>query len=313
MFEKRELTIHAKCDNLPLSVLQIIPKETCKGVIQILHGMSEYKERYIPFMEFLAQHGYASVIHDHRGHGKSVKDIEDLGYMYEVGVKGFISDVKVVNAYARQLVPNVPLAVFGHSMGTLAARVFMKLDDMAMDAIVLSGPPCENPVVDMGLMLAQVQKKIKGPKTPGKLLEKISFGGYAAAFAEEKNVFAWLNSDKEAVAAYEADPYCGFTFTFDGYLVLLKLLKYTYEKKHWACKNPEMPVLFLGGDKDPCISGEKKFADMMLFLEQVGYKKVNGHLYEGMRHEILQEPGRMEVYEDILNFLNNEVVSSPNL
>ena len=101
----------------------------------------------------------------------------------------------------------------------------------------------------------------------------------------------------------------GFTFTLDGYIVLLKLLKYTYEKKNWACKNTQMPVLFLGGEKDPCISGEKKFADMMLLLEQMGYKNVSGRLYEGMRHEVLQEPGRMEVYEDILNFLNNQVVS----
>lgn len=80
--EKRTVELISEYDSLSLSVLWIVPDEEIKGVVQIAHGMSEHKERYLPFMEFLAEHGYASVINDHRGHGKSVRDKSELGYFY---------------------------------------------------------------------------------------------------------------------------------------------------------------------------------------------------------------------------------------
>lgn len=64
----------SKQDGLTLSVLWTEPEKKVRGVVQISHGMSEHKERYLPFMKFLAGHGYAAVIHDHRGHGGSVRE-----------------------------------------------------------------------------------------------------------------------------------------------------------------------------------------------------------------------------------------------
>ena len=64
----------SKADGLEISCLAVVPElgrdEKYRGIIQIIHGMSEYKERYIPFMEYMAERKYVSVIHDHRGHGK---------------------------------------------------------------------------------------------------------------------------------------------------------------------------------------------------------------------------------------------------
>ena len=90
MIRKQEGTFLSEADGLEISALCIMPEEKTeyRAVVQLVHGMSEHKERYIPFMEYLAKKGYITVIHDHRGHGKSVKNSDDLGYMYGGGARG---------------------------------------------------------------------------------------------------------------------------------------------------------------------------------------------------------------------------------
>lgn len=59
--------IEASSDGLRLAMLISEPVGEPKGIVQIVHGMCEHKERYIPFMEYLSAHGYVCAIHDHRG------------------------------------------------------------------------------------------------------------------------------------------------------------------------------------------------------------------------------------------------------
>ena len=95
MMRTIQYSFPSKADGLEISCLAVVPElgrdEKYKGIIQIVHGMSEYKERYLPFMEYMAERKYVSVIHDHRGHGKSVRSKEDLGYMYGGGADAIYS------------------------------------------------------------------------------------------------------------------------------------------------------------------------------------------------------------------------------
>lgn len=93
MGAKYEAYIESEADGLDISVLAVVPDETpYRGILQLVHGMSEYKERYLPFMEYMAKKGYVCVIHDHRGHGKSVRALDDLGYMYGGGADAILKD-----------------------------------------------------------------------------------------------------------------------------------------------------------------------------------------------------------------------------
>ena len=70
MGAKYEAVIESEADGLDISILAIVPeKQPYKGILQLVHGMSEYKERYLPFMEYMAKRGYVCIIHVHRGHG----------------------------------------------------------------------------------------------------------------------------------------------------------------------------------------------------------------------------------------------------
>ena len=132
MGAKYEAYIESEADGLDISVLAVVPDETpYKGILQLVHGMSEYKERYLPFMEYMAKKGYVCVIHDHRGHGKSVRALDDLGYMYGGGSDAILKDIEVVNREMHQQLPDLPLILFGHSMGSLAVRA-LRSDDASL-------------------------------------------------------------------------------------------------------------------------------------------------------------------------------------
>lgn len=85
--------IEASSDGLRLAMLISEPVGEPKGIVQIVHGMCEHKERYIPFMEYLSAHGYVCAIHDHRGHGETVLNEEDLGYMYKGGWRALVEEI----------------------------------------------------------------------------------------------------------------------------------------------------------------------------------------------------------------------------
>ena len=178
----------SKQDGLTLSVLWTEPEKKVRGVVQISHGMSEHKERYLPFMKFLAGHGYAAVIHDHRGHGGSVREKEDLGYFYNTKEKGIIEDLHQVTRWAKDRFAGLPFYMLGHSMGTLVARNYLKQYDEELDKLVLTGPPSKNPAVDAGLWLAKVQKKLRGGSYRSKEIQLLAFGPFASRFINSGTV-----------------------------------------------------------------------------------------------------------------------------
>lgn len=307
MYKKLESYFVSEADGLEISVMAMMPQEKpYRAVVQLVHGMSEHKERYLPFMEYLAGKGYVTVIHDHRGHGKSVKNKQDLGYMYGGGAEAMLKDIGTVNRKTREVFPEIPLILMGHSMGSLAVRAFAGEHDDCMDMLIVCGSPSKNPARVLGEVIARAEKKLFGPRHKSILLETLSFGGYLVPFRGEKNKNAWVCSDKKVYEEYSRSDLCGFTFTDDGYLALFELMKRAYDVKKWKCTRPDMPVLFIGGAEDPCIGGVRKFAGAVRAVREAGYRDVKGKLYPGMRHEILNEKEKDKVYRDITVYLKKK-------
>ncbi len=297
--EKSTRTLHSRIDGLELSVLEVVPQGEIRGVVQLVHGMSEYKERYLPFMEYMAKRGFACVIHDHRGHGKSVRAEEDLGYMYGGGGEALVQDIRRINSYVRCKYPNRPLILFGHSMGSLAVRAFLKRYDRNVKMAIICGSPSDNPLLPVGKAIAAVQKRFLGGRHVCRLIESMSFGSYATRFYREKNKFAWVCSDPLVVEEYDQSPLCGFTFSADAYQALFDLMEETYSAKGWKCQRPQMPILFISGGDDPCMGNIRGFKNAVDHMRCVGYRKVRGKVYPGMRHEILNEKNKEKVSHDV--------------
>ena len=298
----------SEADGLRISVLCICPEELpYKGIVQIVHGMSEYKERYEPFMEYLASLGYVTIIHDHRGHGQSVRRGDDLGYMYGGGADALLRDIATVNRGIREKFPDLPLVLFGHSMGSLAVRAFAAEHDDWMDLLIVCGSPSDRKAKLLGSVIARAEGRLLGMRHRSWLLNLLSFGSYAVRFRKEKNPNAWVCSDPAVYQAYTESPLCGFTFTDDGYRALFDLMKRAYDVKHWKCTCPDLPVLFISGAEDPCMGNVRQFAAAVRAMRSAGYRDVKGKLYPGMRHEILNEKKKEQVYRDIAAYIRKKI------
>lgn len=297
----KTLTIPASTDGLALSVAVCTPETLPKGIFQIVHGMAEHKERYYEFMEFLASNGYVAVAGDLRGHGESVKDEEDLGYLYAGGWRAMVEDVKVVQDWAGKEYPGLPVTLFGHSMGSLVVRSYAKRYDDRIDKLIVCGSPSDNPVKGIGLALAGLIGKLKGTRHRSNLLNQMSFGSFNKPFKAD-GPFAWLSKNHENVLSYRKDPLCGFCFTVNGFQGLLRLMRDCYDPKDWLMSKPELPIRFISGGNDPCRLSDKAFRKAVAFLQNCGYQRIESKLYPTLRHEILHEE-TPEVFTDILKFI----------
>lgn len=307
MLKRYRRFFRSEADGLRISSLSICPEEQpYKGVIQIVHGMSEHKERYEPFMEYMAALGYVTVIHDHRGHGQSVRSGDDLGYMYGGGAEAMLQDIGTVNKELRSQFPDLPLILFGHSMGSLAVRAFASQHDDCLDMLIVCGSPSNRKARILGKAIAGVEGRLFGMHHRSRILEFLSFGSFAVRFPKEKNKNAWICSDPEVYKEYTESELCGFTFTDDAYLALFDLMKKAYDEKSWNCTRPDLPILFISGADDPCLGSVRQFASAVQSMRHVGYRDVKGKLYPGMRHEILNEKDKERVYRDISLYLRKK-------
>ena len=158
----QEFTLYSHHDRLPLKGILVCPETTPRAIVQVSHGMCEHKERYLPFLQFLAEHGFVCVIHDHRGHGGSVRQPEDLGYFYPDGGVALVSDLYQVSRWVRRKYPELPLFLFGHSMGSLAVRCYLKRYPDQLSGLFVCGSPSDTWGLELGERFRAVLAKKKG-------------------------------------------------------------------------------------------------------------------------------------------------------
>lgn len=300
---KEFLTIYSNCDGLPLSTAIFIPEEEVKGIVQISHGMAEHKERYFSFMEYLTERNYVVVINDHRGHGESVRDKDDLGYFYDESGEYIVKDLHQITLYMKERFPGKPVYLFGHSMGSMVVRMYIKKYDSEIDKLIVCGSPSKNPLVDVALFVVRFQKLFKGDRYRSRLIQNLAFGSYNKNIDKPISDNAWLSSDENNVQNYDSDDLCGFIFTLNGFRNLFLLMKEIYITSGWALKNKDLPIMFIAGSDDPVIVSEDKWNESREFLQKLGYTNVRGKLYKGLRHEILNENIKENVYDDIVKFM----------
>ena len=297
----QNIQIKSACDGLMLDVLIISPNTEVKGIIQIAHGMAEHKNRYIPVMNFFAERGYVVVIHDHRGHGKSVKSKDDLGYFYEEKAEYVVEDLHNITKFIKDKYPNKKLTLIGHSMGSMIVRKYIKKYDDEIDKLIVCGSPSKNSFVDLGLFFVNIMKIFKGERYRSEFCQNLVLG--KSSSKKEKN--SWICSDEEVVNNYNNDELCSYTFTLNGFSNLLHLMKDIYSKNGWECKNKSLPILFIAGAEDKIIINEQKWVESQEFLRKLGYKNIDKILYPGMKHEILNEKNKDVVWKDIYKWIEN--------
>lgn len=299
--KEENIKIISDQDSLELDCLLIKPNKEIKAIVEIAHGMNEHKERYIDFMKFLAKNGYASFIHDHRGHGKSIKNINDLGYFYEDNASYVVEDLHQINEYLKNKFKDKKIILFGHSMGSMIVRKYISKYAHTIDGLIVCGSPSKNNASKLGLKVVKLLKSIKGERYRSEFVKKLMFGGFDKKGSEPNS---WVCHNKEILKLYNEDELCKYTYTLNGYENIIKLMIDIYNPKIYNRNNLDLPIYFIAGSDDPVIKSKKDFNEAINFLEKIGYHNIDNTLYDDMSHEILNEVNNNLVYDDILNWLN---------
>ena len=295
----QEMTLTAK-DGYELS-LRIYEADEPKAVVKCIHGMEEYQDRYQPFAEYLQSAGYTVVTADLRGHGPNAPMLSHIAD--RDGHLRLLEDEETILEMIHENWAGVPVVLFGHSMGTIIARVFLQKWSREFHKAVLSGYPNPNPAAAAGSVLAGFFASLRGAKGYSKLVDGMVLGAFSKAIPDAKTPVDWLSVNPENVERYLEDPLCGARFTLGSYITLFELIKMMGNAALYEEVWKELPILLISGRDDPCTGGEKGRADSENVLRKAGFRELEVVTLDGMRHEILNETEKEKAYQAILKFL----------
>lgn len=307
MIEKQEFYFGSRDGEHRLHAIKWIP-ETEKPIciLQIVHGMSEYIDRYDEFARFMCAKGILVVGDDHLGHGLSVKEGEIRGYFCkEDAATVLVRDEHRLKKMMQDQYPGIPYIIFGHSMGSFILRNYLVRYGSGIDGAVVAGTGMQpRRQIIFAWMLATVVGFFAGPKHVCRWLDKILFGAYNRGLqAGPKDSGSWISVNPENIKTYQQDPMCRFVFTANGFRTLMKLIWNLYDTEKLKQMPKKLPVLFASGQEDPVGDYGRAVEKVFHSFEELGMEQVQLKLYPGDRHEILNEADRENVYGDIYRFI----------
>jgi alpha-beta hydrolase superfamily lysophospholipase len=277
-----------------------------RGIVQIIHGASEYGARYRHFATFLTNTGFVVCADDHIGHGQSAGTPEELGHLpAKGGLDILVNDEHQLRQIIAARYPqDTPYIMLGHSMGSFILRAYIPRHGTGLAAAILSGTGHQAPGLSaFGNTAARLISRFRGASHHSNFLHNMGMGGLSKAISNARTPLDWLSTDPAVVDAYIADEHCGMMFTAGGYATLTELTGDMTKPDNAARVPKELPLLLIAGSNDPVGENGAAVEKAAQFYRDAGIRCVDLKIYEGLRHEILNEPIRETIYQDILNWL----------
>ena len=302
-FEIRRLEINSTDNIHTLSGKIYIPEGDVKGILHIVHGMTEHINRYDRLMSVAADNGYLACGFDNLGHGMTARDDSELGFFAHKD--GWIHLVNDVNAFAnavKRIYPDKKYILMGHSMGSFITRLAAENFNNCFDKFIFCGTAGNNSLSGFGLLLTNILKLFKGEKYISKFILNIAFGSYNKHF-DGNSPYEWLTKDKNEIEKYSKDKFCTFKFTVSAMNDLITLISKCNRNAWFNSLDKNIPIFLISGCDDPVGNYGKSIKNI--------YKKLLSNdipteikLYENCRHEILNDSCRDEVIYDIMRFIS---------
>ncbi|MEM9734121.1 MAG: alpha/beta hydrolase [Pseudomonadota bacterium] len=305
-FEERQLD---RPDGARLALYEMTATGTPKAIIQINHGMAEHAGRYARFAGALTQNGYHVIAHDHRGHGKTTAPKAGLGHFGPTGSwQMVLDDVTAVRTHAQDQWGSLPVALLGHSMGSIISFNCILQDPKAYAAAALWNSGVENgPLATVFRAILKTQRFFLGSDVPSTLAGKLTFDAWNKAFTPNRTAFDWLSQDAAEVDKYINDPLCGFPVTIGLWLEVMAGIARANDNAALARLPITMPIHLLAGADDPCSENGRAVENIAKRMESVGMTAVDYTLLPNTRHESLNELNRDEVTATFIQWLDAQL------
>ena len=305
MENRKEFTFPSADGRTAIHAVEWHPAGEPAGILQIAHGVAEYALRYEPFARFLNAHGFLVVANDHLGHGESVAEGAPRLCFGEKGSwQHVVDDMYTLRCRTGEAYPELPYFIMGHSMGSFLTRTYLIRYPGTVKGAILMGTG-QNPDAMLvgGKALASVLARKVGRENASDAVEKLAFGAYNKAFAPNRTGYDWLSVSEENVDAYIADPLCGGMASTGLFLELLDGMAFIKKPANLRHMNMATPVIFISGDRDPVGGMGKGVRAAYDSFRRAGVRDAELKLYPGLRHEILNEDCRAQVYDDLWEWI----------
>ena len=281
------------------------PEGKVRAVVQIVHGMIEYIERYDGFASYLAERGYFVIGHDHLGHGDSAASQDDWGFFEEEnGNRVLLEDIHQVRRRAQERYPDAPYILLGHSMGSFLVRQYLCIKGEGIcEAVILGTGNMPASLLRFGMFVTSTMAAVTGWRFRSRLVKLMVFGSYNKGIVPHRTAFDWISRDEAVVDTYRSEPKTSFDFTLNGYYNLFYSMLWLKKEEHLRRMRKDLPVLFASGTADPVGSYGKGVEAAAESFRAHGVTHVDVKLYPADRHEILNELDRQQVYEDLWRWM----------
>lgn len=296
---------HPLLDGSTTFVRRWLPDGEVRAVLQIVHGMAEHGGRYERLAQNLTAAGFAVYAQDLPGHGRSVRNADELGHVADRD--GWLLTLSAINR-VRELIQHQlhdpAIFMLGHSMGSFLLQDYLVDHGHNLAGAVLSATTGDlGPTRVIGLGLLQLEAFWYGRQHRSALAELMSFKDFNRRFKPNRTPSDWLSRDEAEVDLYVADPLCGFRCSCGLWMDLLTAGANLSDPARLRRIAPGLPTLLIAGSADPVCRGEAGPRQLARSYREAGLRDVDVRIYEGARHELLNETCRDQVTSDLLEWL----------
>ncbi|MEM1378598.1 MAG: alpha/beta hydrolase [Pseudomonadota bacterium] len=281
------------------------PAGAPRAIVHINHGLAEHSARYATFANALSASGYAVIAHDHRGHGQTKAPDGPRGVFAAngQGVRLVLADCVAVQDFARAEFRDVPVIMFGHSMGGLITMNYtLHYPDRLVGAAVW------NSNFDGGLLgrtaqlILAIEKMRLGSDVPSRMLPKLTFQDWAKKIRERRTDFDWLSRIPEQVDAYIEDPDCGWDASVSMWQDVFRLIFDGGDISFARSATKALPFLLLGGGADPATFNGTAVEKHAARMRNAGFENVQMTVYPKARHETLNDLDAAQATQDFIKW-----------
>jgi len=305
---KRETFQHRLPDGTQACVHRWLPARA-RAVVQIVHGMAEHGARYERYAQALTGAGFAVYAQDLPGHGRSVRNADELGHFADQdGWARTLSAINGVRALAEQELQRLPHFMFGHSMGSFLLQDYVVEHGRDLAGAVFSATSGDlGPLRAIGLSLLRVEAAWFGGRHRSALAEMLTFKDFNRRFRPARTPFDWLSRDPAEVDLYVRDSRCGFRCSAALWISLMEMGGRLGDQARLARIPKDLPVLVIAGSDDPACQGEKGPRALESHYRKAGLGDVTVRIWDGGRHELLNDLCRDEVTAELLGWLGKKL------
>ena len=284
------------------------PEIKSKGVLQIVHGMLEYIDRYDELARHMASEGYFVIGHDHLGHGDSVGHTSELGYVGKHGAVLWLRDMEQIRKMAVAYMPKLPYIMLGHSMGSYLVRRYLIYHGKRVDGAIIMGTGHQPAIlIKAGLLITYANMIRKGSRGHSVLLNNLTCSGFAKRYPDNARTGSWMSRDPQVLVSALQDKKMNYDFTLNAFEALFRTIEEVLDPKRVSRMPKTLPLLILSGDEDPVGENGKGVARFRTMLNKIGMKNVSCVIYPENRHELVNDLDKDQVFKDIQDWCNSIV------